>query len=197
MPFELVDNADVRRAIPLLGHTLVALRAALISANLLVLTLTLLHKLLEDSIIVLGNGLGCHLDGAVTSSGLDVGLDPLDTGLKLLNTKLLVQTLAGQDVQRGGDQLNLDLVLGGVLGLGGAQGGLNGIDTFVAEASDFNIGTDLSGGGGELLADVKLELLLHGFAGELDVVPHLGVAKKPVSWITSKSCDGRHTRWKS
>ena len=163
---------------PLLGDTLVTLGTALITANFLVLTLALLHKLLQNSIIVLGDGLGRHLHGQVTTGSLDLSIDSLDSGLKLLDTKVLVETLAGQDVQRRGHKLDLDLVLGCVLGLGGAQGVLDGDDTLVAEAGNLDIGTDLGRGGGELLADVLLQLLLDGLAGEVDLIPDLGVTKK-------------------
>jgi hypothetical protein len=39
--------------------------------------------------------------------------------------------------------------------------------------------------GGELLADVLLQLLLHGLAGELDLVPDVGVTVK-ISTVVSR-----------
>lgn len=163
----------------LLGNIGVAVRVILVSADLLVLTLALLHELGEDGVIVLGDGLGCHLHGAVAVGFLDVGRDLLNRGLQHLDTKGLVQALAGQDVQRRGHKLDLDLVLGGVVGLGGTEGRLDGVNSVIAEAGDFDIGTDLSGVGGKLLANVILELLLHGLRGELDIVPDIGVAAEP------------------
>lgn len=40
-------------------------------------------------------------------------------------------------VERWRYELDLDLVLGGVLGLGASQGGLDGVDTLVSEAGDY------------------------------------------------------------
>jgi hypothetical protein len=85
--------------------------------------------------------------------------------------------LTGQDIEGRGDQLDLDLVFGGVVGLGGTEGILDGIDSVVTEAGNLDIGTDLGGVGGELAADVLLELLLDGFAGERDIFPDGGVSK--------------------
>lgn len=162
---------------PLLRNTLVALRLALVSANLLVLPLALLHELLQSSIVVLGDRLGCHLDSAVTVGSLDLGSNLLNSGLEHLDAEVLVQALAGQDVQWGSHQLDLDLALGGVVRLGSAERLLDGVDTIVAKAGDLDIGADLCGVRGELLADVLLKLLLHGFAGELDLGPDIGVSR--------------------
>jgi hypothetical protein len=85
--------------------------------------------------------------------------------------------LTGQDVQGRSNQLDLDLVLGGVVGLGGTEGILDGIDSVVTEAGNLDIGTDLGGVGSELAADVLLELLLDGLAGERDIVPDGGVSR--------------------
>jgi len=160
----------------LLRNIGVALRVVFVSANLLVLPLALLHKLSEDGVVVLGDGLGRHLDGAVTVGLLDLRRDLLNRRLQHLNTQALVQALAGQYVQRRSHQLDLDLVVGGVVGLGSTESLLDGIDSIVTEAGDFDIGTDLSRVGSEPLGDVLLELLLYGFGGELDVVPDIGVA---------------------
>lgn len=165
----------------LLGNIGVALRVILVSADLLVLPLTLLHELGENGVVVLGDGLGRHLDGAVTVGVLDLRCDLLDRGLQHSDTQVLVQALAGQDVQRRSHKLDLDLVLGGVVRLGSAKGLLDGVDSIVTEAGDFDIGTDLSRVGGKFLADVVLELLLHGCGGELDIVPDIGVAARLMS----------------
>lgn len=125
-----------------------------IAADLLVLPLPLLHEFLENGIVVLSDSLGCHLDDAVAVGLLDVGCDSLNPGFQHLDTNVLVQALTGQDIQRRSHQLDLDLVVGGVLALGGAECFLDGVDSFVAETSDLDVGTDLGGVGGELLADV-------------------------------------------
>lgn len=153
----------------------------LVTADLLVLPLALLHKLGENCIVVLGDSLGSHLHSAVTTGGLDVRADLLNRGLQHLNTQSLVKTLAGQDIEGRSHELDLDLILGGVVGLGSTQGGLDGVDSIVAKASDLDIGTDLGGVGGKLLANVKLKLLLHGFAVKLGVIPDIGVAGG--SWL--------------
>lgn len=153
----------------------IAALGVLITANLLVLPLAFLHEFSKNRIIVLGDSLGGHLDGAVTAGSLDVRTNLLNRGLQHLDTDSLVQTLAGEDIEGRSHKSDLDLVLGGVVGLGGAQGGLDGVDSIVAEASDLDIGTDLGGVGSELLADVKLKLVLHGVAVELGVIPDIGV----------------------
>jgi hypothetical protein len=61
-----------------LNHTALVTRAlVLITADFLVLPLTLLHECCQFSVVVLSNGLGCHLDLAVTArfgnAFLDVG----------------------------------------------------------------------------------------------------------------------------
>ena len=158
---------------PLLVIT--ALRV-LITANLLVLTLALLHELSENCIIVLSDSLGRHLHGAVTAGSLDARSDLLNCNLKHLNTHGLVQTLAGQDIKGRSYQLDLDLVLGGVVGLGNTEGSLDSVDSIITEAGHLNIGTNLGGVGSELLADIKLKLLLDSVAVELCVIPDIGVA---------------------
>lgn len=175
----------------LLGNTLIALGIILITADLHVLPLTLVHELLENGIIVLGDGLGRHLDGAVTTGLLDLGGDVLDGNLKHLDTLVLVQRLVGEDVEGRSDQLDLDLVLGGVVGLGGAESLLDGVDTLVAEAGNLDIGTDLGRVGSELLADVLLQLLLHGLAGELDLVPDVGVTERYPAMVSTSPIRGQ------
>jgi hypothetical protein len=84
--------------------------------------------------------------------------------------------LAGQNVQRRSNKLDLDLALGGVLGLGGAKGVFDSIDSLITKAGNLDIGTDLSGVGSELAADVQLELVLDGVARECDLIPNGGVS---------------------
>lgn len=154
----------------------VTLTLTLVTADFLVLTLSLLHEGLELGIITLGDGLGLHLDCQVAVGGLD-GCADVDNGLlEAGDTLSLVQAGAGQDVQRRRHQLDLDLGVLCVLGLGGAQGSLDGVDALVAEAGDLNIGTDLGGLGSKTLANVRLELLGNRLAREGDVVPDLGLA---------------------
>lgn len=63
-----------------------------------------------------------------------------------------------------------------VLRFGAAQGVLDGIDAFVAEAGDFEVGADFGGLWGEAFGDVGLQLVLDDFGGEFDLVPDFGVA---------------------
>lgn len=154
---------------------IVALALAFITADFLVLTLSLLHESLELGVIALSDGLRLHLDCQVAVGCLD-GCADIDNGLlKTSNAFGLVQAGAGEDVERGRHELDLDLSLLCVLGLGGAEGRLDGVDALVAEAGDFNIGTDLGRLGSQALANVRLELLGDGLAGEGDVVPDLGL----------------------
>ena len=159
----------------LFRDTLVALGHALIAADFHVFTLPLVHELLESSVVVLGDSLGCHLDDTATPGFLDLAIDSLDGLLEQLDTQVLIQALAGQDVQGRSDQLDLDLVLGGIVRLGGAKSGLDGVDSVVAEAGDFDISTNFGRGGSQLLADVLCQLLLDGFAGKFHILPHVGV----------------------
>lgn len=70
----------------------------------------------------------------------------------------------------------LDLGLGSVAGLGGAESGLDRIDTLIGEASDLDIGTNLGRLRSETLADIGLELVSDGVAGEGYVLPNVGIA---------------------
>lgn len=125
---------------------------------------------------MLSDGLRCHLHGAVTAVRLDALCDSHNGVLQSLDTSSLIQTLAGQNVQRRSNKLDLDLALGGVLGLGGAKGVFDSIDSLITKAGNLDIGTDLSGVGSELAADVQLELVLDGVARECDLIPNGGVS---------------------
>lgn len=154
----------------------IALADTLVTADLGVLTLPLLHERLELGVIALGDGLGLHLDGQVAAGGLDALSDVDDGLLQSADTQALVQACAGEDIQRWRHKLDLDLGVVVVLGLGSAERSLDGIDTLVAEAGNLNIGSDLGGLRSESLADVELQLIRDRLAGEGDVVPHLRVA---------------------
>lgn len=130
---------------------------------------------------MLSDGLGCHLHGAATAIRLDTLFDFHNGLLKQLDTEGLVETLAGQDVERRSHQSDLDLVLRGVVGLSGTEGILDGIDSIVTEAGNLDIGTDLGGVGGQLAVDVLLQLTLDGIAREGDLVPDVGVPGKQLS----------------
>lgn len=91
-------TAKQRSALDGLGDIIVGLADALVTADLGVLTLTLLHESLELSIIRLGDGLGLHLDHKVPTSSLDAGLHVLDGLLKAGNTGVLVQAGVGETV---------------------------------------------------------------------------------------------------
>lgn len=168
-----------------LRNVVVTLAHALITANLGIFALLLLHEGLELGIITLGNGLGLHLDRQIAAGGLN-GFANVDNGLlQALNTNSLVQAGAGQNVQGWRDELNLDLGLLCVARLGSAQGRLYGVDTLIAEASNLNIGTDLGWLRGKALANVRLELVCDRLAGEGNVLPDLGVADDwlSIQWL--------------
>lgn len=84
-------------------------------------------------------------------------------------------------VERGRYKSALDLGLGCVASLGRAQSLLDGVDALIAEAGDLDIGTDLGRLGCQALSDVRLQLLGGSLAGELDVIPNVGVAMRKVS----------------
>jgi len=62
------------------------------------------------------------------------------------------------------------------LGFGGAESVFDGVDAFVAEAGDFDVGADFGWLGGEAFGDVGLEFVFYGGGGEGDVVPDVGVS---------------------
>lgn len=100
------------------GDALVGFTQALVTADFRVLPLTLLHECLELGIVRLGDGLGLHLDVELSACALDACSDVDDGLLEQCDTHALVQALAGEDVQRWGHQLDLDLVVGCVARLG-------------------------------------------------------------------------------
>lgn len=58
---------------------------------------------------------------------------------------------------------------------GSSQGVLDGVDAFVAETGDFDVGTDFGGLGREASGDIGLDFRLDDFVGEGDFVPDIGV----------------------
>lgn len=140
---------------------------------MLVLALALVHEGLELGIVVLGDSLGGHLDGAGTAGCGDALGDLLDGLFEDSDTDGLVESLRGENVEGRRNELDLDHGVFGVAGLSLAQGVLDGVDSFVAEAGNLDIGTDLCGLGRQTLADVGNQLLLDDVVGELDLVPDL------------------------
>lgn len=136
------------------GNNAILFALVLVAADFLVLALALVHESLELGIVVLGDSLGGHLDGAGTASCGDGLGNLLDGFFEDSDTDGLVEGLRGEDVERGRDELDLDLGVFGVAGLGLAQGRLDSVDALVAEAGDFDIGTDLCGLGCQTLANV-------------------------------------------
>lgn len=61
------------------------------------------------------------------------------------------------------------------MSFGGAEGIFDGIDTFVAETGDFDVGADFGGLGGEALGDVGLYFVFDDVVGEGDRVPYVRV----------------------
>ena len=93
-------NASSGRLIGLSNAALVARALVLVTADFLVLALTLLHECRKLSVIVLGDGLGRHLDLAVAARFRDVLLD-VDNGLfEARDTGALVETQRGEDYSR-------------------------------------------------------------------------------------------------
>lgn len=97
--------------------TLVTLASTLITADFLVLLLLLVHERLEFRVVVLGDSLGCHLDGECAVLGTNRRLNLLDSLLKNLDTVALVDRCACEDVEWWRDETDLDLGVLGALGL--------------------------------------------------------------------------------
>lgn len=164
------------RRLDCLRDVVVTVADTLVAANFSVLTLSLLHQSLQLSVIALGDGLGLHLDGEVTTGSLNGGTD-VDNGLLQASDALrLVSARAGKHIQRRRNKSDLDLHALCVLGLGGSQRSLDSIDTLIAEAGNFDVGTDLGRLRGESLADVQLQLVVDDLVRECDLLPHLRVA---------------------
>jgi hypothetical protein len=86
-----------RLSISLNHTTLVARALVLIAADFLVLTLALLHERCQFGVVVLGNGLGRHLDLAVSTSCCNACLDISDGLFEACDTDGLVETLRRKD----------------------------------------------------------------------------------------------------
>lgn len=158
-----------------LRNVVVAFTDALVSADLGVLALSLLHQCLQLGIIRVRDSLRLHLDVQLTTGSLDALADVDDGLLQSCDTEVLVQTGVRQDIERWRYKPNLHLVVFGVPRLGRSQRGLDGVDPLIFEAGDLNIRTNLGGLGRQALSDVRLELLGNRFAGECDVIPDVGV----------------------
>ena len=63
------------------------------------------------------------------------------------------------------------------MGFGCAEGVLDGVDAFVAEAGNLDVGADFGGLGSEALGDVGLDFVLDDFVREGDFVPDIGVPR--------------------
>lgn len=61
------------------------------------------------------------------------------------------------------------------MGFGSAEGILDGVDTFVAETGDFDVGADFGGLGCEALGDVGLYFVFDDVVGERDRIPYIRV----------------------
>jgi hypothetical protein len=93
----IISRNKGRLSISLNHTTLVARAFVLVAADFLVLTLALLHERCQLGVVVLGNGLGRHLDLAVASSCCDARLDVGDGLFEACDTDGLVETLRCKD----------------------------------------------------------------------------------------------------
>lgn len=76
-----------------------------------------------------------------------------------LHAARLVRRVRGDDVERGGDEPDLDRDRLSREGLSSLEGGLDGVDALVREALDLDVGTDLHRLRGQSAGDVLLESL--------------------------------------
>ena len=88
---------------------------------------------------------------------------------------MLFQTLGCEDVEGRRDELDLDLCIGGVFGLGGAQGVFDGINTFVTKAGDLDVCADFGRLRCEAFANVGEELVFDDFSWKGDICPYVGI----------------------
>lgn len=107
-----------RNRLDIAGNVVIGFTDTLVAADFSVLPFALLHEGLKFGVVALGNCLGLHLDHEPAACRIDARPD-VDNGLlKSSDALVLVQGLAGKDIQRWRNQLDLDLVLGSVSGLG-------------------------------------------------------------------------------
>ena len=90
-------KSSLARLVRLGNTTLVARALVLVTADLLVLTLALLHERSQLRIVILCDRLGRHLDLAVTARVRNVLLDVEDGLFEACDTCVLVETLRRQD----------------------------------------------------------------------------------------------------
>lgn len=60
--------------------------------------------------------------------------------------------------------------IGSVMGFSGVEGSFDGIDIFIIEVGNFNIGMDFGGLGGKMFVNVRFEFIGNWGVGELDIV---------------------------
>jgi len=89
---------------------------------------------------------------------------------------MLLQTLRREDIKGRGDKFDFDLGFGGILGFGGPESVLYGVDSFVAKAGDFDVGADFGGLGSEAAGYVGLEFGFYDFGGECYRLPYVGIS---------------------
>ena len=147
-----------------------------VAADLGVLLLSLFHEFLQLLVVALCNRFGCHLHDATAAFRRDGVLNLYDGFFEDLDACILLQTLRGEDVQRGSDELDFDRGVGGVLSLSSAEGVLDSVDAFVAVAGNFDVRADLGRLRSQALGDVGLKLGLNSVRWKLDAFPDIRVA---------------------
>lgn len=94
-------NSSYANSLIGLGNaTLIARAIVVVTTDLLILALALLHECSQLSIVVLSDSPGSHLDLAVTARFCDVLLDVNNSLFEACDTGVLVQALRGEDYRR-------------------------------------------------------------------------------------------------
>lgn len=165
-----------------LNRHLLFFRLVLVSRDLGVLPLCLLHETGESVVLDGGDGLGlkhrtaikftvdCQLSEAIRCTSYYYATHPhgnVDVTIELLNLlsdlaqsllhqldrRVLIRTSRAHHIERRSDQSDLDGYLFGGQGLPSTESGLDTVDTLVRVTSEFEIRSDLDGLGGESSGD--------------------------------------------
>ena len=119
-------------------HPLITLTNTLIPTNLRILPLPPLHQRLQLRIIILRHRLRRHLNHTPAPRLPNTPLNLPNRRLQTIDSHHLLQTLTRQHIQRRRNEFHFYLCVGraGVEGFGGAEGGFDGVDAFVALQAD-------------------------------------------------------------
>lgn len=128
------------------------------------------YECLQFSVIVFGNSFGFYFDVEVVISFFDVFVDINNGFFEMGNIDVFVEVCVSKDVEWRRNEFNFDLGFFGVGSFGSVQGGFDGVDIFVIEVGDFDIGMKFGGLGSEMFVDVKFKFVCDWSGRESDVI---------------------------